>query len=264
MAKKISLFLLLLLSIVGFGHVRSDEVHAAEVDSVTIHLHKLVYDFGEMPVHEEDLIENTGNEIKLSMDLEPLAGVTFSVFDVTDAFYSALEEAIVNAPENNQDYDPAEIAIEAVKVNPADGINPLTTRTTSFTGTAVFNLPAKSGGRDAVYMFHEESRPNGILRGSANIVITLPAFDPIDGDLLEVLHLYPKNERAPRLPDTGGKEEPTPSDPETPIERPVERPVLRLPRTGEWTNVTLSIIGIIFISTASYILLKVDKEKEEN
>ncbi len=257
MAKRISLFLLLILSFVSFGRITTNEVAAAELETVNIHLHKLVYEFGEYPAEP---VANTGQVIDEWTDPEPLADVEFGVYDVTDAYYAALATGDEDS------------AIEAVRGDPTETMVPITTATTDFMGTAVFELAAMSSGNHAVYLFHEEARPRGIIQGSTNLVIRLPISDPISGEQLSVLHLYPKNERAPQLPDTGGEEDPDPEpDPEpekptVPIARPEpapERPVLKLPFTGEWSSLGSTIVGLLSITTAGYILLKGGK-KEEN
>lgn len=177
MTKKISLFLVLMLSILTFGSIKADAVVSAEPDEeVTFILHKYLFDYGQLPAD----IENTGFELPDFVNEEPLQGAEFEVYDVT-AEYQTLR-AQGKAVEDAQQ-ELAEMGRPATEAKMAG--------TTGADGTVQFTLPVEENS--FVFLFHESNAPMGIHERATDLVVVLPFFDAND-NRLSTIHLYPKNE----------------------------------------------------------------------
>ena len=168
-----------------------------EVQMIPVRLHKK--QFNSMP----GTTINTGNEITEGAigTAAGLNGVTFTAYNVTNAYYDNLEEqedddegtAVDKALAHVQTLTPTETEgqvgepVVTHKVGDDDGI-------------ADFNLPLfqQVDGEDryAVYVFIEEAAEN-IESVAANLAVAFPIYntDPEveAGTLLETVHLYPKN-----------------------------------------------------------------------
>lgn len=187
--KKIKVFALLATLFVGiFSNLLAPTVHAAEGD-VTITLHK-VKDYAG------GTITNTG-EI-LPGDFNFLPGITFDAYDVTTEYYAAYDASVATKTVS------AAIADAVAAVQGTAGEAPLDedtqttkdavgTQITATDGSATFSLSAKSGTRDAVYLFVEQAS-DGVATIAENLVVSLPIYKQGTNDtVLEDIHLYPKN-----------------------------------------------------------------------
>ncbi|HEM3680753.1 TPA: SpaH/EbpB family LPXTG-anchored major pilin [Streptococcus suis] len=184
--KKIKVFALLATLFVGiFSNLFTPVVSAVEPSgAVKVTIHK-VKDY-----KNGDII-NTGSELNLP-DVEFLPGITFKVYDVTKEYYDAYDASVAG--------NSVKVAIEAAvnKVKGEPGVAPsgktaVGTQTTTGDGSATFNLPAKSGSRDAVYLFVEQASDD-VKTIADNLVVSLPIYKQNTNDtVLTNIHLYPKN-----------------------------------------------------------------------
>lgn len=173
----------LFVGALGFG----DQASAA-IEMVNVTLHKKKMD--DFPIGG---IQNDGKEMADEFDkYEPLEGVTFSAYDITDDFYTALDKELKG------DEDPA--AYKAVVKKVMEGFkfsdikikNKLDSQSTDDRGEAKFNLPDRNNkGIYRVYFFDEEDVPEK-QKFSQPVILMLPFVHPEDGELHDV-HLYPKN-----------------------------------------------------------------------
>ena len=171
---KIFAVLTLLFSMFASLGLGANEVMATSTDdTVTVTLHKK-----KMTSFPNPLIQNTGGVMAEFAGYDDMPNVTFEVHDVTAQFYGLRSGGST-----------ATAAMAAVAANPdpySVGIG-----TTLANGKVSFNLPAKSGGKDAVYVFVETDAPAGTTP-SANLALVLPLYDAED-KLMTDIHLYPKN-----------------------------------------------------------------------
>lgn len=174
MTKRLSLFLVLLLSVLTLGHIGSSVTLAAEIDGTqTVTLHKVRFGFGEeLP---EDL-----------SDLDPLAEVEFEVYDVTEDLHNMLAEGSSH-----------EEAYDTLTTRGITDAKMFATGVTNREGLLNFNLPY-SLDENKAYLFHESVIPNGIRERSPDFIIITPLVDEND-NILEVAHIYPKNESLEEL-----------------------------------------------------------------
>ena len=178
--KILGLLTLLFSILVGFSSIANEEVHATPPVTASVTLHKKMMD--ELP---DPLLQNTG-EVDSRFDVYEnySDGIEFKVYDVTTSFY--------NARAGGSTVDQA---LATVTANPTAGT--LTaTQTTGPNGLAGFNLPKKSGGKDAVYVFVETDKA-GVTK-AANMALAFPVYKMnTDGSYtnkeLNEIHLYPKN-----------------------------------------------------------------------
>ena len=186
--KKIKVFALLATLFVGiFSNLFTPVVSAADDEKVSITLHK-VKDYAG------GTITNTGEILPGEFNFLP--GITFKAYDVTTEYYAAYDASVV--VETNTVSDAINAAVEAVQgaagVAPS-GKDPVVggTQTTATDGSAKFSLNAKSGTRDAVYLFVEQAS-DGVATIADNLVVSLPIYKQgTDGTVLTDIHLYPKN-----------------------------------------------------------------------
>ena len=181
--KKIKVFALLATLFVSvFSNLLAPTVYAAE-ENVSITLHKVKDYTG-------GTITNTGEII--TGDFNFLPGITFDAYDVTTKFYEAYNESVATKPVSEAIAD----AVAAVQGDPGvapSGKDPVGTQTTAADGSATFSLNAKSGTRDAVYLFVEQASA-GVATIADNLVVSLPIYKQGTNDtILTHIHLYPKN-----------------------------------------------------------------------
>lgn len=163
---------------------------AAETDSVAITLHKIIFPDGDLPEESVNSGTTSGTHADLLQDYRGLNGVTFEAYDVTAAFYElraagkSVEEAQLALSQLADDELGTAVASKVTAT--ADGED----------GAAAFSLPAKSGDKDAVYLFHEADAPAVVAEKSKNLVVVLPLYTDDDA-LMTDIHLYPKNEEVP-------------------------------------------------------------------
>ncbi|HFI0550942.1 TPA: SpaH/EbpB family LPXTG-anchored major pilin [Streptococcus suis] len=202
--KKIKVFALLATLFVGiFSNLFTPVVSAVETSgdrTVTIH---------KVKDYKNGDIINTGKDLKDLLGLAPtdfLGGITFKVYNVTDEYYDAYN-AFVKAYPDKSVSDANTAAARAVEgepgVAPKDKVNQTSktavdTQTTAGDGSAKFSLNAKSGTRDAVYLFVEQASGD-VATIANNLVLSFPVYQlSEDGksytDIeLTDIHLYPKN-----------------------------------------------------------------------
>lgn len=178
--KVLALLATLLLSALSSFFVPT--VSADVTEKVSITLHK-VKDY-------DGSITNTGEIV--SGDFNFLPGITFKAYDVTTEYYAAYDNSIATKSVSNAITD----AVKAVKgeagVAP-EGKAVVGTQTTAADGSATFSLNAKSGTRDAVYLFVEQAS-DGVKTIADNLVVSLPIYKQGTNDtVLTDIHLYPKN-----------------------------------------------------------------------
>ncbi|NQQ32934.1 SpaH/EbpB family LPXTG-anchored major pilin [Streptococcus suis] len=184
--KKIKVFALLATLFVGIFSNLFTPVVSAEgettVPKVNITLHKVKDYSGE--------ITNTGEILKQNFNFLP--GITFKAYDVTKEYYAAYDASVATNTVSVAISD----AVAAVKgeagVAPS-GKDVVGTQTTAADGSATFSLNAKSGTRDAVYLFVEQAS-DGVKTIADNLVVSLPIYKQGTNDtVLTDIHLYPKN-----------------------------------------------------------------------
>lgn len=171
-----------LLALIATTPVRGQ---AATDDNVTVVLHKLVFDDGNLP-------ESTSNDGKSSPFGDagtPLNDVTFKAYDVTAEFWA-------QNPKTEAEMEDAQNALAASDTPRQE----VATEITSGAGTATFTLPRHSGGQYAVYLFRETAHPSGVSDGQ-NLVLVLP----VSGTTNQV-DLYPKDEATVTPVTTGGQQ----------------------------------------------------------
>lgn len=183
LANTILLVLPLLLSaVLGVANVSADST-----DTVNVTLHKRVFDEGQVPANKT----NTG-DVDSSFGGTPLAGVTFTAYDVTD-HYLALRK----------DGKTAEEATQAVQKDAVDKAPSYANQvgqdvTKGADGTVTFsNLASKDGDKDKVYLFVETNSPTDITQKADPIVLALPIYKTgSDSEINTNIHVYPKNEKS--------------------------------------------------------------------
>ena len=141
LANTILLVLPLLLSaVLGVANVSADST-----DTVNVTLHKRVFDEGQVPANKT----NTG-DVDSSFGGTPLAGVTFTAYDVTE-HYLALRKGGQTAEEATQ-----AVQKDAVDKAPSYANQVGQDVTKGADGTVTFsNLASKDGDKDKVYLFVE-------------------------------------------------------------------------------------------------------------
>lgn len=176
LTKILGVLTLLFSLFAGLGSIAMETAFAQETATVTLHKKKMT----ELP----DLIQNTGEEMAHFDQYEDYEmGAEFNVYDVTDRFYA--ERATGKTVEE---------AFEAINNTPT-GATAIRNGVTDNNGELIFNLPKKSGGRDAVYLFVESEIAGAI--NAENFLLSFPVYAIEDGEYtdreLNDIHLYPKN-----------------------------------------------------------------------
>lgn len=198
---------LLIGGALGAGEI----AEAATSETVSVTLNKRLFNTN----YPDSTIQNTGEAIS-DFGGEPLAGVTFTAYDITAYYHGQINGSSQSAVTNAIVADTAD-AIAAAAGTPRE-------MTTDEDGKASFaNLPAKSTyqvsgnsvTKDAVYLFIETGTPatTTITKKAAPIVLALPIYGiekNSDGSIKlddngnviytdvvnENIHLYPKNQTA--------------------------------------------------------------------
>lgn len=180
--KKIKVFALLATLCVGiFSNLLAPTVHAAE-EEVSIILHKVKDYTGD--------IENTGDILPGAFNFLP--GITFDAYDVTTEYYAAYDDSVATKTVSEAIAD-AVAAVQGTAGEAPSSEILVGTQTTAADGSATFSLNAKSGTRDAVYLFVEQASV-GVTTIAENLVVSLPIYKQGTNDtVLTNIHLYPKN-----------------------------------------------------------------------
>lgn len=169
--------------VLGLGNAKN--VFAdGNTDMANIIIHKKKMTGENVP---NPLIQNSGNEMTEFDNYQGLAGVTFSVYDVTTEFY--------NSRAADTSVDDAKAEVKNLTPN-----TPIAQGTTDAGGNLTLNLPKKQNGKDAVYTIKEEEK-DGVVAAD-NMVVAFPVYEMIkqaDGSYkygteeLSTIHIYPKN-----------------------------------------------------------------------
>ncbi len=169
--------------VLGLGNAKN--VFADDnTDMANIIIHKKKMTGEKVP---NPLIQNSGNEMTEFDNYQGLAGVTFSVYDVTTEFY--------NSRAAGTSVDDAKAEVKNLTPN-----TPIAQGTTNADGNLTLNLPKKQNGKDAVYTIKEEPK-DGVVPAD-NMVVAFPVYEMIkqtDGSYkygteeLSTIHIYPKN-----------------------------------------------------------------------
>lgn len=174
-------------SLIGFG----DSASAATPEDVKVTLHKKKMD--EFP---DGGIKNTGELMpEYENNYEPLPGVEFTVYDVTEDFYRLL--ALTGNETQDQYKQKAEALLKAFNFN--DVVDPDSKIkdqkvTSDPAGTAEFTLPDRDAdGTYKVYLFRETAGAGGTAF-SQPVVLMLPAKKVGSDEANQDIHLYPKNQ----------------------------------------------------------------------
>lgn len=166
-----------LLAVISLAVQPQQNTQAASTKTVDIVLHKLLFD-KTLP----DEQQNDGQtQPDFGQSSKPLNGVTFTAYDVTDAYWQLVADG--------KGMEAAQATLAADSYQPTDKIESLVT---AGEGVAAFNnLPLRKGNHYAVYLFKETGTPEGIEGQSQNLVVVLPGNNS-DG-LQSRIDLFPKN-----------------------------------------------------------------------
>lgn len=189
--KKIKVFALLATLFVGIFSNLFTPVVSADETTATVTIHKLKNKTGP--------IVNTGSVLSGYTASDFLDGITYNVYDVTVAYHTKYDEVYTSTTAQAAD-DTARAHVQGTAGHAptvVPGATLVDTKTTTGGGAATFNLPKKSRGKDAVYVFVEQPK-TGITKAENNLVLSFPVYQ-LNGDgtytdiELSTIHLYPKN-----------------------------------------------------------------------
>lgn len=188
--KKIKVFALLAILFVGIFSNLFTPVVSADETTATVTIHKLKNKNGP--------IVNTGSVLSGYNASDFLDGITYNVYDVTAAYHTKYNDVYTSTTAQAADNTARDYVQGTAGHAPTvSGATLVGTETTAGGGAATFNLPKKSGGKDAVYVFVEQPK-TGIRAAAENLVLSFPVYQ-LDGDgkytdtELSTIHLYPKN-----------------------------------------------------------------------
>lgn len=231
---RLIMMLAIVLPALSYG---ADRVEAKETETIPFNLHKIAY--------PEQGTSRDGQDA--SDGKSGLNGIAFDVYDVTEDFYRLLERSDDKTVRDVQ----AELqGMELSNRNPIT--QKITTTINEEEGIANFNLPRKSEGKDAVYLFRESTTSSDVNGKAIDMVVVLPGLDPLGEPLEEPIHLYPKYEFSEEtLQVTNQKETTIGKKPdeagqmtmETKKQQPTVGLLKNLPKTNDLKNYRLVIIG---------------------
>lgn len=227
---------------------KADRVEANETETIPFNLHKIAYpDKGTTRDSQE---ESDGNY--------ELNGVIFDVYDVTEDFYQLLERSEDKTARDVQ------AELQGMDLSNRKSIAQQITETINEQeGIANFNLPRRSEGKDAVYLFRESTTSSDVEGKAADMVVALPVLDPLGEPLEEPIHLYPKYGLSEETLQVTNQKEPTigkKSDEagqmtmKTKKQQPVIGLLNILPKTNDLKNYLFMIIGGFLLIIFSVIL----------
>lgn len=183
--------LLLTTAFVSNQHIVS-AADNVDVKNTNITINKRIFNEGETPANKQ----NTG-DVMSDFGGQPLNGSEFTVYNVSDQYYSLIKGSDQNAAI-------AKIQQDAASVAP-DYATKVAAITTAGQGQARFaDLPLKdSNGKYIVYLFVETKTPNNvtITKRAVPMVVAMPIYkldaklEPTN-DINKDIQLYPKNETA--------------------------------------------------------------------
>lgn len=185
--------LLLTTAFVSNQHIVSADDNV-DVKNTNITINKRIFNEGETPANKQ----NTGDMMR-DFGGEPLNGSEFTVYNVSDKYYSLIEGSNQNTAIAKIQQDAASVAPDYAKTNEVDA------KITAGQGQATFaNLPLKnSNGQYNVYLFVETKTPNNVTvtKRAVPMVVAMPIYK-LDANLKPTdtpntdIQLYPKNETA--------------------------------------------------------------------
>ena len=183
--------LLLTTAFVSNQHIVSAD-DKVDVKNTNITINKRIFNEGQTPADKQ----NTG-DVMSDFGGQPLNGSEFTVYDVSDQYYSLIKGS-------DQNTAIAQIQQDAASVAP-DYAKKVDAKTTAGQGQATFaNLPlTDSNGKYIVYLFVETKTPNNvtITKRAVPMVVAMPIYK-LDANLKPTdtpntdIQLYPKNETA--------------------------------------------------------------------
>lgn len=183
--------LLLTTAFVSNQHIVSAD-DKVDVKNTNITINKRIFNEGETPANKQ----NTG-DVMSDFGGQPLNGSEFTVYNVSDKYYSLIEGSDQNAAIAQIQQDAASVAPDYAKKVDA--------KKTAGEGQATFdNLPlTDSNGKYIVYLFVETKTPNNvtITKRAVPMVVAMPIYKldenlkPTDTPNTDI-QLYPKNETA--------------------------------------------------------------------
>lgn len=183
--------LLLTTAFVSNQHIVSADDNV-DVKNTNITINKRIFDEGKTPANKQ----NTG-DVMSDFGGQPLNGSEFTVYNVSDQYYSLIKGS-------DQNTAIAKIQQDAASVAP-DYAKKVDAKTTAGQGQATFaNLPLKnSNGQYNVYLFVETKTPNNVTvtKRAVPMVVAMPIYK-LDANLKPTdtpntdIQLYPKNETA--------------------------------------------------------------------
>lgn len=183
--------LLLTTAFVSNQHIVSADDNV-DVKNTNITINKRIFDEGKTPANKQ----NTG-DVMSDFGGQPLNGSEFTVYNVSDQYYSLIKGS-------DQNTAIAKIQQDAASVAP-DYAKKVDAKTTAGQGQATFaNLPlTDSNGKYIVYLFVETKTPNNmtITKRAVPMVVAMPIYkldaklEPTN-DINKDIQLYPKNETA--------------------------------------------------------------------
>lgn len=183
--------LLLTTAFVSNQHIVSADDNV-DVKNTNITINKRIFDEGKTPANKQ----NTG-DVMSDFGGQPLNGSEFTVYNVSDQYYSLIKGSDQNTAIAKIQQDAASVApTYATKVD---------AKITAGQGQATFaNLPlTDSNGKYIVYLFVETKTPNNvtITKRAVPMVVAMPIYkldaklEPTN-DINKDIQLYPKNETA--------------------------------------------------------------------
>lgn len=183
--------LLLTTAFVSNQHIVSADDNV-DVKNTNITINKRIFDEGKTPANKQ----NTG-DVMSDFGGQPLNGSEFTVYNVSDQYYSLIKGS-------DQNTAIAKIQQDAASVAP-DYAKKVDAKTTAGQGQATFaDLPlTDSNGKYIVYLFVETKTPNNvtITKRAVPMVVAMPIYkldaklEPTN-DINKDIQLYPKNETA--------------------------------------------------------------------
>lgn len=165
-----------------------------DVKNTNITINKRIFDEGKIPANKQ----NTG-DVMSDFGGQPLNGSEFTVYNVSDQYYSLIKGSDQNTAIAKIQQDAASVAPDYAKTNEVDA------KITAGQGQATFaNLPlTDSNGKYIVYLFVETKTPNNvtITKRAVPMVVAMPIYKLDENlkptnDINKDIQLYPKNETA--------------------------------------------------------------------
>lgn len=227
MRKLVRLVMMLAIILPALSY-RTDRVEAEEAKTITFNLHKNAYP--EQETSKDSQEGSNGNS--------GLNGVAFDIYNVTEDFYRLLERS------DGKRMRDVQAELQGMDLSNRNSIDQqLTATINEDEGVANFNLPRRSEGKDAVYLFRESTTSGDVEGKAIDMVVVLPVLDPLGEPLEEPIHLYPKYEISKETTIGEKPDEANRMTMETKKQQPAVGLLNILPKTNDLKNYLLMIIG---------------------